>query len=230
MTRSTNFGPFSYHGFIDASERFLIVGQRGNLRQSPGDSMRESLGLENGARRGTKTATVEIIELSALECPTCSRAHKRLEPLFSKNLSKRNFSRLDLPLFEHHEWAVQAALGGREIQRVAPAKDWQYVDYVFNNQEEIGKQKFDVFFKNYVEDHDINWAAVEKIYHSKAEQSLIMEQVSRAFDLGIVSTPTFIVNGQILGFGPNGDFTYDTIRTAIEGKAATPTKAAAKKK
>jgi hypothetical protein len=79
-----------------------------------------------------------------------------------KNLGKMNYVRIDLPLFEHHEWSVPAAMGARAIQRVAPTKYWQYVDYVFKNQEVIGKRKFDEVFKEFAEDHDLDWAALQQ--------------------------------------------------------------------
>ena len=208
-------GGFTFHGFLDASNNYLIVGTRGNLRSDPGQTLVDSIGLAGAVRRGNPKAQVRIIELSDFQCPTCGRAHKKVEPIIAKNLSKVDYYRLDLPLFEHHEWALNAALGARALARVAPAKYWTYVNFVFENQETIGKQQFDTVLKNFVEDHDVNWKAVEKIYRSPAEKSSLIEQVSRAFDNGIISTPTYIVNGQILGFGPEGTFTIDAIKKAI---------------
>jgi len=130
-------------------------------------------------------------------------------------LGKISYTRLDLPLFEHHQWSLFAALGARAIHKVAPAKYWPYVNFVFENQETIDKQKFDDVLKNFCEDHDINWPSVEKIYRDPKEKALLLEQVSRAFDAGIVSTPTYIVNGQILGFGPEGKYTIENIKKAI---------------
>ena len=43
MTKQTACGPFNYHGFVDASERFLIVGSRGNLLIDPAKTLPESL-------------------------------------------------------------------------------------------------------------------------------------------------------------------------------------------
>jgi hypothetical protein len=208
-------GAFTYHGFLDASGNYLIVGTRGNLRNDAGKALIESIGLAGATRRGNPKSKVQIIEMSDFECPTCGRAHKKVEPIIAKNLDKVDYYRLDLPLFEHHEWALAAALGARAISKVAPAKYWSYVNFIFENQETIGKQPFDTTLKNFVDDNDINWKAVEKIYRSPAEKTALIDQVSRAFDNGILSTPTYIVNGQILGFGPEGSFTIDAIKKAI---------------
>lgn len=215
ITRETPYGAFSYGGYLDAKETFLIVGHRGTLGSDPAKALREALGVPNAARRGNAAAKVEIIELSDFQCPTCARAHETMEPLIRKNLSKINYVRIDLPLFENHQWAVPAAMGARAIQRVAPAKYWDYVDYVFKNQEEIGKRPFDQVIKEFAADHEINWPAIQKIYASKSERQALLDQVSRAFAAGLASTPTFIVNGQIMGFGPDGAFTMDAIKDAI---------------
>lgn len=216
ITRDTPFGPFAYHGFVDASEKFLIVGSRGNLQVDPAKSIRDGLGVATAAvRKGNANAKVEIIELSDFQCPSCARAHTKVDPIITKNLSKVNYLRLDLPLFDHHQWAVPAAMAARAINRVAPAKYWDYVDYVFRNQEAIGKRPFDKFLQEYLTDHDIDAAAVQKIYASKAERQALFEQVSRAFSMGVSSTPTFIVNGQMMGYGPEGNYTVDAIKTAL---------------
>jgi protein-disulfide isomerase len=223
ISRDTQYGSFSYAGFIDQSEQFLIVGFRGSLLTDPAKTLRDALGAASGAKRGTGKA--EILELSDFQCPTCASAHEKLEPMLRKNLGKMNYVRIDLPLFEHHEWSVPAAMGARALQRVAPTKYWQYVDYVFKNQEVIGKRKFDEVFKEFAEDNDLNWAALNKVYSSKTERQALLDQISRAFAAGIASTPTFIVNGQIMGFGPEGAFTIEAIRSAI-GAPATPAKKA----
>ncbi len=229
ITRDTPYGTFNYAAFVDQKEQFLIVGARGSLTTDPAKTLRDTLGVGSGARRGTATSKVEVLELSDFQCPTCARAHENIEPIIKQNLGKMNYVRIDLPLFEHHEWAVPAAMGARALQRVAPSKYWAYVDYIFKNQEMIGKRKFDEVWKEYLEDNDIDAAAVNKIYNSKTERQALLDQVSRAFSVGIASTPTFIVNGQIMGFGPDGQFTIDSIKSAVgSAKAAAPAKKSGK--
>lgn len=224
INRQTPYGSFAYTGFLDASEQFLIVGFRGALNSDPTKALRELLGTAGAARRGNIASKVEIVELSDFQCPTCARAHERLEPLIARNLSKINYTRIDLPLFEHHEWAIPAAMGARALQKVAPAKYWAYVDYIFTNQESIGKRKIDDVVREWMEDNDVDWAAIQKIYNSKSERQALLDQVSRAFAVGVAATPTFIVNGQIMGFGPDGNFTFDAIRNAIGANAPAPQK------
>jgi len=219
MIKETPFGPFAYHGYVDSTSSFLIVGSRGNLKVDPGQSLLDAINASSaGVHRGGRKAKIEIVELSDFQCPTCGRAHKKVEPLIEKNLSKIKYTRLDLPLFEHHEWSLAAALGARAIEKVAPAQYWKYVNFVFDNQEAIGKTEFETVLKDFCTDHEIDIAKVEKIYKSPEERRALLDQVSRAFDNGINSTPTYIVNGQIMGFGPEGTFTINAIKKALGGK------------
>jgi len=242
MFKETPFGPFAYHGFIDSTASFLIVGSRGNLKVDPGRSLVDALNTSGaGVHRGNKDSKVEIIELSDFQCPTCGRAHKKVEPIIEKSLKKVSYTRLDLPLFEHHEWSLYAALGARAVNKVAPAKYWDYVNFVFGNQETISqeftsKSEFDTILKDFCSDHEIDYAKVEKIYKSPQERAQLMDQVSNAFDNGINSTPTYIINGQVMGYGPEGTFTINSIRQALglppeaAPKAETPAKPAASSK
>jgi protein-disulfide isomerase len=229
ITRNTPYGQFAYDGYIDASEAFLLIGARGNVNESPEKTLREAIGVSAAARRGNAKAKTEIIELSDLECPSCGRAHKKLEPLIAKNLSKVNYARLDLPLFEHHEWSFQAAMGARAIQRVAPARYWEYINTVFANQEILTKETIDAFVKNFCTDRDINWAAIETIYASTSERQALLDQVSHVFAVGITSTPTYIIDGRMMGFGPEGEFTINAVRKTIGLPPIKVAKKAAKK-
>ncbi|HEY0370898.1 MAG TPA: thioredoxin domain-containing protein [Thermoanaerobaculia bacterium] len=229
ITRMTQYGQFAYNGFTDANNQFLIVGSRGMMNTDPAKALRDALGASTAMRRGNANAKVEILEISDFQCPTCARAHEKIEPIIRQNISKMNYVRIDLPLFEHHEWAIEAAMAARALQKVAPDKYWSYVDYVFKNQEAIGKRKIDDVVKEWMEDNDVSWAEIAKTYTSKAERQALLDQVSRAFALGIAATPTFVVNGQIMGFGPEGQFTMDAIKNAVGATtAAAPAKPAKK--
>ena len=92
------------------------------------------------------------------------------------------------------------------------------------------KEKIDDFVKNFATDRDLDWPAIEKFYNSPAERQALLDQVSRAFALGIASTPTYIINGETMGFGPDGEFTINGVRKALGLPPMKPAKPAAAKK
>ena len=128
------------------------------------------------------------------------------------------------------ESTAPLVLYARAIQRVAPAKYWSYVNFVFANQETIGKAgSFDKTLQNFCEDNDIDWSRVEKIYRSQTDRTALLDQVSRSFDVGVASTPTYILNGQMIGYGPSGTFTTSAIKSALGIADAKPPRKLAKK-
>lgn len=222
-------GKLSYRGYLDASNRFFMSGRRGKLGADPGQELISGLGAEKGARRGNPAAKIQIIEISDLQCPACRSAHEALETLIVKNLDKVSYTRLDFPLFHHHDWALRAALGARAIQRVAPSKYWSYVDFIFDNQESIRASTIDDVVKDFCEMNDVDWAKVKPIYTSAAEQQALVSQVGVMYDMKINSTPTFIVDGQRLFYGNEADYVRKVIEARIKSAPAVK-KAAPKKK
>ncbi|HVT43296.1 MAG TPA: thioredoxin domain-containing protein [Thermoanaerobaculia bacterium] len=220
VRKQTEHGPFHYHGYLDGSRRFFLVGRRGKLSVDPGTSLLEALGARNAVTRGTKGAPLQILELSDFQCPTCKRAHEALEPVIQQNLSRIAYSRLDLPLFEHHDWSMSASLGARAIQRVAPAKYWDYVDFIFENQALIKRDNVESIIRGFCEDRDISWTKVRAIYSSPEEKRKLLDQVERAFDNGVNGTPTFIVNGQFVHYGTDGEYLKRVIHSHLTQKPA----------
>ncbi len=218
LTIDTTEGPFSYHGYLDNSQRYLIVGRRGNLSVDPGKSLLEDIAASTGMSRGSKDGPIEIVEISDFQCPTCGRAHQPMEKFFEENKSKIHYIRLDLPIFEHHEWALYAALGARAVQKVAPEHYWEYVNYMFHNQEDITRANVDDMIKAFAGMVDIPWKKLESVYRSPAERKALMEQVAREYDSAIFATPTYIVNGRNVYYGHDGDYLHSYLNSLVGKK------------
>lgn len=211
-------GPFSHGGFLDSSGKYFILGRRGTLKTDPGKSLLDAIGMSSAVTRGNKAAKVQIVELSDFQCPTCKRAHDVMETIIPPNLNKLAYSRLDLSIFEHHDWSLQAALAARAIQKVAPQHYWKFVDHIFDNQEVINKAIVDTAVRDFVDDNGIDWKKFEPVYRSTSERNALLSQIAAAYDNGIFATPTFIVNGQIIGYGENGEYVRKFIESAIKKK------------
>lgn len=204
MTRDLKEGAFDLHGYLDASQSFLIVGRRGNLKGDPRMDLQTHLGTYRPPQRGKGDATIRIMELSDFQCPTCKAAHDMLEGIIEKNLGRVSYSRIDLPIFENHDWSLSAAAAARAIQRVSPQHYWQFVDYVFDNQSVIKRANIDILVQDFVEANEIDLKKFNAVYRSPNERKAIIDQVERLFDIGVFATPTYIVNGQEVFYGQGG--------------------------
>ena len=157
ISYDTPFGPLRADAYLDSSSRFLMAGRILDRSQDPRRQYLKALGAEGAARKGTKGAAVEILEISDFQCPSCGAAHGQMEPFLKKYGNRISYARLDLPFFEHHDWAIHAAVVARALQRTAPSKYWAFVDFVFSNQESLTAKNVEAKMREFLADNDVDW-------------------------------------------------------------------------
>lgn len=219
VSYDTPFGQLRTDAFVDSSNRFLMAGRSLDRTQDPRRQFLKAIGVDKAARKGAKGAAVEVLEISDFQCPSCMHAHSKMEEFLKKHPGKISYARLDLPFFEHHDWALQAAVTARALQRTAPAKYWPFVDYVFSNQEAITGQNVEAKIREFLADNDVDWKTIEPAWKSKEEKRALLQQIGRFYDNEVYATPTFVVNGQRVFYSGDKDFMFKYIETLIAGSA-----------
>lgn len=204
ITKSSPSGDVIFYGYLDASERFFILGRRGNVSENPKSTLFSALEIDDAASRGPENAPIEILELSDFQCPACRRAHQILEPFVEKYRDRIHYLRLDLPITDFHDWSMKAALGARAVEKIAPRQYWSYVDYIFEHQPNITADSIDQVVRDFVEGNGIDWKMFVRHYESPSERDRLNRQTGRAFENNIFATPTIIVNGRPLFYGEDG--------------------------
>lgn len=214
MTRQTPEGPLSLTGWLDASKRFFIVGKRGPIGSDPRQRMKSMLS-KDAPTRGNPEAKLSVIEISDFQCPACRMAHEALEPLFKRNLERIEFIRVDFPIFEHNDWAFDAAMAARAIQNVEPDAYWAFVDFIYDRQTMLGRSTIEKTVREFAEDRDLDWSRIEAFYRSKDERRKLLDHVGLLFDLGMYATPTFLIDGQVIDRSDGGGFFNERLRTRL---------------
>lgn len=217
MTRSTSDGPLSLTGWLDASKRFFMVGKRGPIGSDPRHRMKSTL-AQGAPVRGNAKGKVSVIELSDFQCPGCRVAHQKLEPLFKRNLDRIEYIRIDFPIFEHNDWALEAAMGARAIQHAAPNAYWDFVDYMFDRQIMLTRLNVEQSIREFAEERDLDWSRIEPFLRSKEERQKLIDQVGLLFDLGMYGTPTFLIDGQVIDRSDGGAFFNEMLRAKLGTK------------
>lgn len=201
ITKSSPSGDVTLYGYVDASEKFFILGRRGELGTDPTRTLLENLDAAKAASRGPRGARIEILELSDFQCPACRRAHQILEPYVEKFGDQIHYRRLDLPITDFHDWAMKASLGAQAMRAVAPQHYWRYVDYIFTNQPNITAATIDTVVRDFVEGVGIDWKTFQPHYDSPSTRDRLNRQTGRAFENNIFGTPTILVNGRSIYYG-----------------------------
>jgi len=150
---------------------------------------------------GPSNAPVTIVEFSDYECPYCQAWDQQVyQQLMTSYPNKIRFVYRDLPLPMHPE-AVPAA----EAADCAGEQGayWKYHDALFGQQYGLSR----VAYEHYAADLGLDGKAFAACLDSQRYLSKIQANASDAANVGLNSTPSFVINGRVLiGALPFADF------------------------
>lgn len=142
---------------------------------------------------GAADAPIVIVEFSDFQCPFCTRWHNETYPLLLKEypdqikLVYRNF-----PLTSLHANAYSAA----EAAMCAGNQDryWDYHEALFAAHYGLGKDAL----LQYAEDLGLEMGPFTTCVEEREYQDFVRADMEYAASIGVQSTPTFYLNGQVI--------------------------------
>ncbi|MFZ4714601.1 MAG: DsbA family protein [Bacteriovoracaceae bacterium] len=142
---------------------------------------------------GNKDAKVTIVEFSDFQCPFCAKGADLLNELKKKYAGKIQVVFKNFPLPFHNQ-ARDAALAGLCANEQGNDKFWKMHDAMFADQAKLDVAALKETAKKLgVEPTAFNKCMDEKKYAANVDQTYQEGQ-----GVGVKSTPTFFVNGQIV--------------------------------
>ena len=142
---------------------------------------------------GNKDATVTVVEFSDFQCPFCSRAADTVTQLKKKYGSKIKLAFRHFPLPMHHD-ARPAAEASMCVNDQGTDKFWKFHDLAFKNQDKLDKTNLE----KYAKDSGVDVAKFTQCLTSKKFSDFVQKDMSYGEKIGVKSTPTFFVNGQLV--------------------------------
>ncbi len=142
---------------------------------------------------GSESAPVTIVEFSDFECPFCSRAANTVTELKKKygNKVRIAFKHFPLPMHRNARPASEASMC---VNEQSSDKFWKFHDLAFKNQSSL--QPADL--EKYAKDAGADLAKFKACMESKKYAALVQADMDAGQKLGVRSTPTFFVNGQLV--------------------------------
>jgi protein-disulfide isomerase len=142
---------------------------------------------------GDKTAKVTILEYSDFQCPFCAKGAEIVTQLKKKYGNKIQIGFKNFPLPFHNQ-AKDAALAGLCANEQGMDKFWKFHDHMFANQDKLDVASLKATAKSMgLDSSKFDKCMDEKKYMAKVDQDYQEGQT-----VGVKSTPTFFVNGQIV--------------------------------
>lgn len=224
LTNRTPDGPIVTTGYLDASERFFMVGRLMDMKKDPRTQYLQMLDAFSGASRGSKTSRVQVLEISDFQCPSCQIAHKEFEGFLARHGEKIGYTRIDLPFFENHDWTLRASLTARALQKHRPDIYWKFVDFIFVNQAEITALTIDARIDGFLQDHDVDVKTIRAFTNSSEQKRALIDQVGNLYSSEIYATPTILVNGQKVYWTRDSTFLFQHIESLLKQSSSASAK------
>jgi len=162
---------------------------------------------------GGENAKVTIVEFSDFQCPFCARSSKVLDEVHKKygNKVKIAFKQFPLPM---HNNAMGAAEASMCVYDQNKDKFWKFQSIAFSNQDKLDMDGLTQHakavgvdptkFKTCMDAHQYSeWVKKDLVYGEK---------------LGVRSTPTLFVNGQLLSGAPSIEVISEVIDEELSAK------------
>jgi protein-disulfide isomerase len=142
---------------------------------------------------GKKDAAVTIVEFSDFQCPFCSRGAETVNQLKKKygNKIQVAFKHFPLPM---HPQAKPASIASMCVNEQSSDKFWKFHDLAFKNQDKLDAPSLE----KYAKDSGANMDKFKECLNSKKFDAMVQKDLEYGEKIGVKSTPTFFVNGQLI--------------------------------
>jgi len=150
------------------------------------------LAAEDRPILGNSQATVVVEEFSDFQCPACRAAVPVVKGIVNKYKNQIKFIYRHFPLLKIHPRAYDAALASECAND--QGKFWQYHDLLFANQPNFKRSQL----MEYARELGLDSEQFSACLQSRARRQIVDADLQKARELNLNSTPTFIVNGQII--------------------------------
>lgn len=148
---------------------------------------------------GTTSKKVVLIEYGDFQCPGCGSLFPSLKPIKEKYKKQLTFVFRNLPLTSIHPNALAAATAAEAAG--LQDKWWEYHDKLYENQSEWSDadaaQRLTIFTE-YAKDLGLNIATFKNDLEAKKISQKIARDQALGKKIGATSTPTLVLNGEIL--------------------------------
>jgi protein-disulfide isomerase len=161
------------------------------------------IGVDDDPVLGSPDAKVLMIEFGDYQCPSCRMFWKDVEPRLKKEYIDTGKVKLvfrDYPLMQIHPEALLAAMAvdcaGEQ------GKYWQYHDKVFREQYNKGDDIIRLKaadLKKWAKDIGVDQAKFDQCVDSEKYKNEVMKDKADGDAAGVQGTPTFFINGHVMG-------------------------------
>ncbi len=147
---------------------------------------------------GSDDAKVQIVEFSDFECPACRRTWPTVKTVLETKGSTVSHGMVSYPLTVIHPWSFRAASASWCVSAQQPDLMLPFKELFYDLQTEMGVSLVTPTANDFVAANGLDEVAFDACYLKSESLDAVHRQISLAHEIGIISTPTYLVNGYVL--------------------------------
>jgi protein-disulfide isomerase len=199
--------------YVSKDGKTFLQGTVYDMNKSPFQSNLEKLKTDGQPMVGAKDAPVTMVVFSDFQCPVCKEEAKILRENLAKEFpDKVRMYFEDFPLESIHNWARIGADAGRCVYKQNPAKFWDYFDWMYDQQQNIGLDNVNEKLQLFATEKGVDGMQLGKCMDTKASDGEVAHEMEEGKALQITATPTIFINGRKL----EGGLPWATLDTLIK--------------
>ena len=185
--------------FASSDGKQFVNGTLWNLQESPYLDTLLHLPTD-GPSFGPASAKVTMVVFSDFQCPYCrefARTMRNELPKKYPNDVRVIFK--DFPITAIHKWAFAAAEASHCIGDGNPGAFWAFHDWIFEHQGEVSEANLREKTTAFAATQKLDASQVGACLDSHTKAAEVKESLKAGEGLGIQQTPTFFLNGRMIG-------------------------------
>lgn len=183
--------------YVSKDGKKIFKGDVFDINKSPFQSNLDRLKTDGQPSLGPANAPVSLVIFSDFQCPICKEEAQILRQNLSKTFpDKVHLVFIDFPLEQIHNWARTAAVAGRCVYRQSPAKFWDYFDWTYENQGNLGMDNFNSHFQSFASEKGLDGMQLGRCIDDKTADADVTREIGEGHLLQVDATPTMFMNGR----------------------------------
>lgn len=145
-----------------------------------------------------ESAPVKLVEFSDFQCPACKHSWTTVRDVLGKLGGGVRHGMVNYPLTNNHPWAFAAAVAGECIGRSWPDRFLALKEEFYRLQDGMSVETVKDAAFGFLAQQSLPEKAFKDCFMQDAVVDLVLRQIELAQRMGVVGTPTYFANGEIV--------------------------------
>jgi protein-disulfide isomerase len=216
----TGFFSQPLHEFIATDGSYFFQGELWKLDESVASQRRAIMDLSDSPAEGVAQPKITMVEYADMECPFCKKRGLQMDELMKKYAQRLQIRRYYkyYPLWVNHVWSTKAASAAVCLSKTSPDLVFKFKKLCYEHQETLTVAGIDEQAFNFVDASGVPRNDFVSCYLKEASFAPIRRDMDEGVRLGVMSTPTYYLNGVEIYWLPD-EVMEDYLKTLLGGAA-----------